>query len=635
MTTLTARGEFASPQAVWRDALSALLPPPRLTVSEWADRYRVLDNTSPEPGPWRTDRTPYLREVMDAMSPHSPYERVVLMKGAQVGGSEVILNTVGYLIAHAPAPILLVQPTVEMAKRFSKQRLDALIENTPALRGKVKDPRSRDSGNTVLMKEFPGGVLILTGANSAVGLRSMPAKYVLADELDAWPADADGEGDPFQLAVKRTAAFGSQRKVLAVSTPTIEGLSRIEALYLQGTQSAYLVPCLRCGFYQELRWAQLRWEEGKPETARYYCEACGHPHENWQKSEMLARGRWQARAGGDGKTWSGRISALYAPVGFAGWPDLVREFLEAKRARETIQVFVNTVLGETWRDEAAVPLEADALYSRREPFAAEAPAGVALITAGADVQADRIECEIVGWGAGEESWSLGYFVIHGDTGQPEVWADLDRLLARQWRHESGLLLPVTAACIDAGFETATVTEFCSARRGRRIWAVKGVAGFGKPIWPRRATTGGRNRGELFLIGVDSAKERVYSRLRVERPGPGYCHFPLDRDRNWFEQLTSERIIVERGERKFSKPAGTRNEALDARAYATAALFSLYMSGLKLEEWANALQARIRQDWRPPASEEPAARAPRRRVGAIADDEPEDWLGRRRKDWLKR
>ncbi|MDW8130056.1 MAG: phage terminase large subunit family protein [Bryobacterales bacterium] len=577
-------------EATWRRACVALLPPPRLTVSEWADRYRMLDNTSPEPGPWRTDRTPYLREIMDSLSPSAPCERVVFVKAAQVGGTEALLNFCGYLMAHAPAPILLVQPTVEMAKRFSKQRLDSLIESTPTLRGKVKDPRSRDSGNTVLMKEFAGGVLILTGANSAVGLRSLPAKYVLADELDAWPADADGEGDPFTLACKRTAAFGTQRKIFAVSTPTLEGLSRIEALWLQSDRRYYFVPCLRCGFYQRLVWDRLRWPEGRPDQARYHCEACEHPHENWQKTEMLARGEWRATAAGDGKTRGYHISALYAPVGWPGWPDLAREFLEARKTRETLQVFVNTVLGETWRDEAAVPLEADALYARREPFAAEAPAGVVLITAGADVQADRIECEVVGWGAGEESWSLGYFVLHGDTGQPEVWADLDRLLARQWRHESGLLLPVAAACIDAGFETATVIEFCSARRGRRIWAVKGASGFGKPIWPRRATTGGRHRGELFLIGADSAKERVYSRLRVERPGPGYCHFPLDRQRDWFEQLVSERIVVERGERKFSRPAGTRNEALDARAYATAALFSLYMAGFKLEEHARVFAA---------------------------------------------
>jgi len=580
-------------EEVWRQALEALLPPPSLTVSQWADANRVLDNTSPEPGPWRTDRTPYLREIMDSLSPSVPCERVVFVKAAQIGGTEVLLNTCGYLMHHAPAPTLLVQPSVEMAKRFSKQRLDSLIESTPVLRGRVKDPRSRDSGNTILMKEFAGGVLILTGANSAVGLRSLPAKYVLADELDGWPADADQEGDPFQLAVKRTVAFGTQRKILAVSTPTLEGLSRIEALYKASDQRRYFVPCPRCGHYQVLVWERVVWEKDQPETAKYRCEACETLIENWQKTEMLARGEWRATAAGDGKTRGYHISALYAPVGWPSWGDLAMEFVEANKSRETLQVFVNTVWGECWKDESALPLDADALYARREPFGAEVPMGACLLTVGADVQADRIEVEVVGWGDGEESWSVGYHVLYGDTGQPEVWSELDRLLLQQWRHESGLLLPVSAACVDAGYETETVLDFCRTRRGRRIWPVKGQAGFGKPVWPRRATTGGKNRGELYLIGSDVAKEKVYSRLRVERPGPGYCHFPLDRGRDWFEMLTSERIVVERGERKFAKPAGVRNEALDCRAYATAALHSLYMSGFKLDEHARAFGEQAR------------------------------------------
>jgi phage terminase large subunit GpA-like protein len=592
----------------WRGALEALLPPPKLTVSEWADRYRVLGNTSPEPGPWRTDRTPYLREIMDSLTPGAPCERVVFMKSAQIGGTEVLLNACGYLMHHAPAPILLVQPTVEMAKRFSKQRLDGLIENSPVLRGRVKDPRSRDSGNTVLLKEFSGGVLILTGANSAVGLRSLPAKYVLADELDAWPADADGEGDPLTLAVRRTVAFGSLRKILAVSTPTIEGVSRIEALFRQGDQRYYIVPCPRCGFMQRLVWERLRWPEGEPEKARYHCAACEYGIANHEKTAMLAGGEWRPTAAGEGRTRSYSLNALYSPVGWPSWGELAAEFLEAKRTRETLQVFVNTILGETWRDEAAVPLEADVLFGRREPFAAEAPAGVCLITAGADVQADRIECEVVGWGAGEESWSLGYFVLHGDTGQPEVWTDLDRLLSRQWQHETGLLLPVSAAAIDSGFETESVLDFCRARRGRRIWPIKGQSGFGKPIWPRRATTGGKNRGELFLIGADTAKEKVYSRLRVERPGPGYCHFPLDRGRDWFDMLVNERIVMERGARKFAKPAGARNEALDARAYALAALHSLYMAGFKLDEHAAAFRGQAQGVGAPPAAGYQVARS---------------------------
>jgi phage terminase large subunit GpA-like protein len=580
---------------VWCDALAALLPPPRLTVSQWADANRILDNTSPEPGPWRTDRTPFLREIMDSLSPSAPCERVVFVKSAQCGGTEVLLNTCGYLMHHAPAPTLLVQPSVEMAKRFSKQRLDALIEHTPALRERVRDPRSRDSGNTILMKEFDGGVLVLTGANSAVGLRSLPAKYVLADELDGWLADADNEGDPFQLAVKRTVAFGSQRKILAVSTPTLEGLSRIEALYKTSDQRRYFVPCLRCGHYQVLAWSNVTWEKDRPETARYRCEACEALIENWQKTEMLARGEWRPMAAGDGKTRGYHISALYAPVGWPSWGELAAEFLEARKSRETLQVFCNTVWGECWKDEAALPLDADALYSRREPFGAEVPMGACLLTAGADVQGDRIEVEIVGWGDGEESWSVGYHVLYGDTGQPEVWCDLDRLLLRQWRHESGLELPIAAACVDAGFEMAQVLEFCRPRLNRKVYAIKGAAGFGKPVWPRRASKG-VHRGEFFMIGSDTAKERVYGKLRVNLPGPGYCHFPLDRERDWFDMLTAERIktrtVHGRAERYFQKPDGVRNEALDSRAYATAGLHALYMSGFKLADQAARMKAMV-------------------------------------------
>jgi len=581
--------------ATWAEATEALLPPPRLTVSQWADQNRILDNTSPEPGPWRTDRVPFLREVMDSLTPAVACERVVLMKCCQIGGTEVLLNTCGYLMAHAPAPTLLVEPTVEMAKRFSKQRLDAMIESTPALRGRVKDPRSRDSGNTILQKEFAGGVLILTGANSAVGLRSLPAKYVLCDELDAWPADADHEGDPLQLAVKRTVAFGSQRKILAVSTPTIEGVSRIESLYKTSDQRRFYVPCPRCGYYQTLAWSGVVWDEGRPDTAKYRCESCAGLISNGEKTEMLARGEWRATAAGDSRTRGYAINALFAPVGWPSWADLAAEFLEANKSRETLQVFCNTVWGETWRDENALPMNADALFSRREPFAAEVPMGACLLVVGGDVQDDRIEIEVVGFGEGEESWSIAYHALYGDTGQPEVWSDLDRLLLRQWRHEGGLELPITAACIDSGFENATVLEFCRPRMNRRIYPIKGAPGFGKPIWPRRASKGVR-RADFFLIGADTAKEKVYSRLRVTAPGAGYCHFPLDRPRDYFDMLTAERIVTRlrngHAERTWTKPNGTRNEALDCRAYAVAALHSLYMNGFKLNEQAERMKAML-------------------------------------------
>ena len=580
--------------AVLREACEALKPPPRLTVSEWADANRILGSTSPWPGPWRTDRTPYLREIMDSLSPRDGVERVVLMKGAQVGGSEVLLNFAGYIMAHAPAAALLVQPSVDMAKRFSKQRLDSLIENSPALRKRVKDPRSRDSGNTVLMKEFPGGVLILTGANSAVGLRSLPARFVLADELDGWPLDADGEGDPFSLAVKRTAAFGSKRRILAVSTPTIEGYSRIEALFKESDQRRYFVPCPRCDHMQVLVWENMKWPEGKPLDARYRCESCDALIENHQKTGMLRRGEWRTTSEGDGRTRGYHLSSLHAPVGSITWGELAREFVAASKSRELLQVWVNTVLGETFTDEAAVPVEAEALHSRREPYAADAPSGVAIITMGVDVQDDRLELEFVGWGREEESFGLGYHVLHGDPGAPEVWADLDKLLARQLRHESGLMLPVSAACIDSGgHHSEAVYQFCWPRMPRRIWAVKGVSGFGRPVFPRKQSKG-FNKAPLFLVGVDAAKERVYSKLRVTEPGPGFCHFPLNYGRDYFDMLTAERISTRMRngfpERVWVKPGGARNEALDCRAYALAALHGLYQAGWKLNEHADRLAA---------------------------------------------
>lgn len=578
-------------RAMWAESAAALLPPPRLTVSQWADAHRVLDNSSPAPGPWRTSRTPFLREVMDSLSPTCPVERVVLMKSAQCGGTEVLLNFCGYLMHHTPAPAMLVQPSVEMAKRFSKQRLDGLIESSPALRGKVKDPRARDSGNTILMKEFSGGVLILTGANSAVGLRSLPARFVLADELDGWPLDADGEGDPFTLAVKRTIAFGSQRKIFAVSTPTVADFSRIESLYKASDQRKFFVPCLRCQHFQVLTWDRVKWDEGKPETARYICEGCGEAIANHEKGDMLDRGQWRATAPGDGRTRGYHISALYSPPGWPSWGELAMEFLEAKRTPETLQVFVNTILGETWKDKSAQPLEADVLFARREPFAAEVPAGGALLTCGVDVQDDRLELEIVAWGRDEESWSIAYNVLHGDPAAPDVWSELDRLLNRTYRHESNLPLSIAATCIDSGgHHSGEVYEYCRPRLARKVYAIKGAPGWGKPIWPRKATKGLRN-APLFVISADSAKERVYSRLRVPEPGPGFVHIPADRPRDWCEQVVSERIQTRyrngHAERFWFKPNGVRNEALDVRGYATAALHALYMGGLRLNEHADA------------------------------------------------
>ena len=274
-----------------------LAPDPELTVSEWADRHRVLSSrASAEPGRYRTDRTPAMRAVMDALSPSHPAERIVFMKAAQVGATEAGNNWIGYVIDQVPGPMLAVQPTVELAKRNSRQRIDPLIEESLRLRERVQPARARDAGNTVLSKEFRGGILILTGANSAVGLRSIPARYLFLDEIDAYPPSADQEGDPVALAEARSLTFAHRRKVFLVSTPTLKGLSRIEQAYERSDQRRYFVPCPHCGHRQWLRFERLRWEPERPETAHYLCEGCEAPIEERHKTTMFAAGEWRPTA---------------------------------------------------------------------------------------------------------------------------------------------------------------------------------------------------------------------------------------------------------------------------------------------------------------------------------------------------
>lgn len=556
-------------------------PEPQLTVSEWADSYRMLSQqASVEPGPYRTDRTPYLREVMDCLSPSSEAEFVVLMKGSQVGGTECGNNFLGYVIHHAPGPMLYVQPTVEMAKRTSRQRIDPMIEACPALRERVKEPRSRDSGNTIMSKEFPGGILILTGANSAVGLRSMPARYLFLDEVDAYETDVDGEGDPVELAIRRTSTFASNRKVLIVSTPKLKGASRIERAFDRSDKRYFTVPCPHCGLYQPIRWAYIRWPKDEPSKAVMVCEGCEAEIPEARKGRMLDLGRWEATANGDPGVIGFHLSALYSPPGWYSWAQAAADFIKAKREGvEALKTWVNTVLGESW-EELGETVDESVLFTRRESYPAEVPAGALVLTAGVDVQDDRIELEVVGWGPGEESWAIDYRVLWGSPGEQPVWTALSDFFEQTYANESGERIRISAACIDSGgHHTQNVYHFCRQRQGRRIFAIKGMAGVGRPIVSsplhRRS---GRNRRpvEMFLVGVDEAKGLIYSRLRLTEPGAGYCHFPTrpEFDEEHFAQLAAEKIMTRyhkgfpRREWVKTRP---RNEALDCRVYALAAL----------------------------------------------------------------
>ena len=350
-------GSFDGAEALLRAWGRGLRPDPSLTVSEWADRHRWLSSrATAEPGRYRTDRTPYMREILDALSASHPAQRVVFMKAAQVGATEGGNSWLGYVIHHAPGPMLAVQPTVELAKRNSRQRIDPLIEESPELRERIKPARSRDAGNTMLSKEFAGGILIMTGANSAVGLRSTPARYIFLDEVDAYPASADEEGDPVTLAEARSLTFAHRRKVFLVSTPTIRGVSRIEREYEASDQRRFFVPCPHCGAMQWLKFERLRWEAGQPETAAYHCEGCEAPIGEHHKAAMLAAGKWRPTAEAqDSRTIGFHLSALYSPPGWKSWADIARDKEAASGSDEAQRVFRNTVLGETWIESGDAP----------------------------------------------------------------------------------------------------------------------------------------------------------------------------------------------------------------------------------------------------------------------------------------
>lgn len=556
-----------------------LKPPPKLTVSQWADRERRLSpEASAEPGRWDTRRAEYQRGIMDAISDPAVHT-VVVMSSAQVGKTEALLNAVGFFIDQDPSPVLLLQPTIEMAETFSKDRLAPMVRDTPALRGRIKDPRSRDSGNTLLHKVFPGGHITMAGANSPASLASRPIRIALMDEVDRYPTSAGTEGDPVTLARKRTTTFWN-RKIILTSTPTVKGQSRIEAAYAESDQRRYLVACHACGHEQRLSWQQVRWPDGEPEAAEYACEDCGSFWSDADRWSAIRRGRWEATA--DFRGVAGfHLSELYSP--WVPLAEIVRNFTDAQGSAERLRAWVNTSLGETW-EERGETVDAAGLRALCEVYGPDSlPEGVRTLTAGVDVQDDRLEIEIVGWGEREESAGVEYVVLYGDPAQTQVWADLDAVLTRaDFRTETGRSLRISAACIDSGGHfTEAVYRFCRDRFRRRVYAIKGMAG-PRPVWPKVGSRNTATRDTVFMVGVDTAKETLYARFRLRDPGPGYCHVPADPslgyDDHWFDGVTAEQKVTRYREgRPYSVwvcPKGKRNEPLDCRVYAYAAYKAL-------------------------------------------------------------
>jgi phage terminase large subunit GpA-like protein len=530
----------------------------------------LSSEASAEPGRWNTDRAPYQRGILDAAN-DPRIDTVVVMSSAQVGKTELLLNLIGYYMDFDPSPILLLQPTLQMAEAFSKDRLAPMLRDTPALKGKVKDPRARDSGNTLLHKSFPGGHITMAGANSPASLASRPIRILLADEVDRYPLSAGTEGDPLSLGAKRTATFWNRKKIY-VSTPTVKNASRIEMAYEDSDKRRYYVPCPHCNEHQVLLWKNVRWPEGKPGGAVYVCEHCGSEITEASKLWMLRRGEWRGET--DNSHIAGfHISELYSP--WRTWAQVAEDFLQAKQSKETLKTWVNTSLGETF-EEQTEGVNAETVTRLREKYDHEIPEGVTCLTFGADVQADRIEMEIVGWSDTEESWSIDYKILPGDTTQRQVWDDLAEEINRQYHKPDGAPISIARGLVDSGYNTQFVYDFVKRVRSNHVESCKGLSGFGLPvIEDQRKRMRRRKSGTIDpqRIGVDGAKLIIYSYLDIKEPGPGYCHFPEHYDDEYFSQLTAEGLRT-RFVRGFAVKEWVknrpRNEALDCRVYAYAA-----------------------------------------------------------------
>ncbi len=599
----------------------------RTDVTTWAEQSIILSaKDSAEPGPYRATRTPYAREPMDALSQHSAVEEVVLMWGAQTGKTRIGSNWLGYLVDTNPGPVMIVQPTIDMAKRYSRQRLAPMIEESPALRRKVRENRSRDDANTTLLKEFAGGFMAVAGANSAAGLRSMPVRDLFLDEIDGYPLDVDGEGDPIKLAEARQSTF-SRRKRLLTSTPTTKDFSRIEARYLASDRCRYHVPCPHCAEHQPLEWGTdkahgIKWDrdaDGRalPDTVRYVCRACGAEIREHHKPAMLAAGRWVADNLGAaaGRVRGFQLSSLYSPLGWLSWATLVTEWESAIAASRTgdislLRVFVNTRLAETFEEQGD---RADEHALRKR--AADIPLrqvtwGHFVMTAGVDTQGDRLEAYAWAWGRGMERQLVDRAVFYGDPSLAESepgspWARLTEWRRTPMLHVSGKPVPMLAVMIDSGgHHTHAVYAYARAHQHAHVYAVKGMSQGGKAILGKPTDQDVSWRGnkikngvKLWPIGTDTAKAEIYGRLRTEQPGPGYVHLSRHLPPEVFEQLTSERLVTKyvkgRPRLEWVKPAGRRNEALDCAVYALAGAHFAGIDRWREGDWQK-WQARVEE-----------------------------------------
>lgn len=590
---MTSKSNLSRLNSAIEKAMAGMKPPDNLTVTEWADTKRRLSpESSAEPGPWRTYRTPYLQGPMDAFT-DPKVRRIVMASASQVGKSELLNNIIGYIIDEDPGSILFIHPTTIDAKDYSKLRIAPMFRDCKSLRAKVADPKSRDSGNTILQKTFPGGILTMCGSTEAHSLASKPIRYIMGDERDRWAVSAGTEGDPWELARARQITFYNS-KAVEVSTPTIKNASAIEASFAAGTMERWCVACPHCGEYHNITFSDIRYDYEEKIVAgqktysvsniRYICKSCGcistESEVKKQPAKWIAENP-DAYERGVRSFW---LNAFVSP--WASWESTILEYLQAIGNTKKLQVVYNTRFGELWEDRGDLEDE-DSLMMRREEYEAELPEGVLVLTCGVDTQDDRLEFEVVGHGHFGETWGIKKGIIMGRPDDNETWKQLDDVLDHVYCFKSGAGLRISMTFVDEGGHfTQDVRLQCRARLAKKVFCIKGRGGDGIPYTspPRKQKIiiNGKSLGTCwqYQLGVDAGKQLIMDNLRVQSKGSKYCHFPRRDDYGsaYFKGLLSERLAY-KPERKspwiWEKiPGHERNEALDCRNYAMAAFKAL-------------------------------------------------------------
>jgi len=575
-------------------AAGALAPAPDINIPQWADLHRYLTkDTSSEEGPWKTSRTPPLREIMEELSPQSETEEVVFMKGSQVGGTEVGNNFIGYVIDQDPGPMLLVWPTVTAGEDSSVQRLDSLIQSSQVLAAKIGDPTKRGSGNTRLRKKFPGGYLFIRGTKREAGLRSMPIRYVIFEEPDAYDRDVEGKGNPIDLARKRTATF-QRRKIYCVSTPLGQD-SIIAELYKNSDQRHYHVPCPSCGASQWYQWKDFLYEKdahGKPlpQTVKCQCQACGFLTGEEYKEWQLANGAWVKDNPGHPRAGF-HLSALYSPPGLGySWQEIVQQHLEALQDKAQRKTWSNHCLAEVSQADYE-QVQADPLLRRCETYPAKGrvPAGGLVLVCGVDVQHDRFEAVVRAFGIGYESWLLAWKTIDGGVKVKKSNEELADFLRTDWIHESGAKLELARVFVDSSDQTHLVYQLVRWLRKNGVTAVatKGASTTDAELVAKTKARGG---APFRLLGQHALKEAIYARLTIAEPGAGYYHFPKGTDPEYFKQLTAERLVTKwvrgRMQPRFEQVESQPNHVLDCEMQLLAAILSMEPNFTRLHEQLN-------------------------------------------------